>query len=297
MTEQAKPSKPKVAPALAAKRQAQKKKQQQQLLLFGGIAIAVLVIAGAVIYFTTQEATKVCAIDDTKCFDTYAGIPLSVEFGPARDDDGVKLASDVAEGVERGVTEDGIPYIGSPNAPVVFAEFADFSCPHCAEYAPEVDRLIKDFVRNGQARWEYYPVTFVGGAFSRKASDAAICAGQQGAFWEFHQQLFNVQQAESREAFNTERMLELADEMGLDQDELRTCMNSNYPRQVLAAVDELRATLDVTSTPTVVYRPGGPTASGWRFFTDSSGQQATRGSYDQVAAIVRQFNTPPDAGQ
>ncbi len=293
-----KPPKPPTAQRIAAKKKAQKK-QQQQLLLIGGVVVATIIAVVAVIYLTQKEATKVCGIEDTGCFSAYAGIPLSADLQneAKRDDAGVKLASDVMEGVERGVTEEGIPYIGSPSAPIVFAEFSDFSCPHCAEYAPEVERIIKDFVRTGQARLEYYPMTFVGGAFSAKATDAAVCADKQGAFWEFHTQLFDLAQAEGHEAFNTSRLIELADDMGLDTDELRSCINSNYGQQVRAAASELQNTLGVNSTPTVVYRAGGSQSDAdWRFFTSSNGERATRGSYDEVAALVRQYNSP-DAGQ
>ena len=293
-----KPPKAATAQKIAAKKKAQKK-QQQQLLLIGGVVVATIIAVVAVIYLTQTEATKVCGIEDTSCFSTYAGIPLSADLQSEakRDDDAVKLASDVMEGVERGVTEDGIPYIGSMSAPIVFAEFSDFSCPHCAEYAPEVDRIIKDFVRTGQARFEYYPMTFVGGAFSAKATDAAVCAGKQGAFWEFHAQLFDLYRSEGYESYNTSRLLELGEDMGLDTDELRSCINSNYGQQIRAAASELQSTLGVTSTPTVVYRAGGSQSDAdWKFFVGSDGQRATRGSYEEVASLVREYNTP-DAGQ
>ncbi|MBI5931272.1 MAG: thioredoxin domain-containing protein [Chloroflexi bacterium] len=303
MAEPAKTTKPpKVVAAqkIAAKKKAQKK-QQQQLLLIGGAVVGIIIIAVAAIYLTQKDATKVCGIADTNCFSAYAGIPLSADLQSQaeRDDDGVKLASDVVEGVERGMTADGIPYIGSPSAPIVFAEFSDFSCPHCAEYEPEVERIIRDFVRTGQARFEYYPMTFVGGAFSAKATDAAVCAGQQGAFWEFHSQLFDLAQSEGRESFTTSRLVELGDSMNLDTDKLRSCINSNYGQQVRAAASELQTTLGVNSTPTVVYRQGQSQSNGdWKFFVGSDGQKATRGSYDEVAALVRQFNTPAsDTGQ
>ncbi len=301
MAEPAKTTKPPKAATvqkIAAKKKAQKK-QQQQLLLIGGIVVATIIAVVAVIYLTQKEATKVCSIGDTNCFSTYAGIPLSADLQSEakRDDDGVKLASDVMEGVERGMTEDGIPYIGSPNAPIVFAEFSDFSCPHCAEYAPEVEEIVRNFVRTGQARFEYYPMTFVGGAFSAKATDAAVCAGKQGAFWEFHSQLFDLAQSEGYESFNTSRLIELGDDMGLDTDELRSCINSNYGQQVRATASELQSTLGVTSTPTIVYRQGQSQSDGdWKFFIGTDGQRATRGSYEEVAALIREYNTP-DAGQ
>lgn len=299
MAEPAKTTKSPTAQRIAAKKKAQQK-QQQQMLLFAGLVVAAIIAVAVVIYLTQRDATKTCAIEDTACFSAYAGIPLSSELQSEaeRDDDGVELASDVVEGVERGMTEDGIPYIGSLSAPIVFGEFSDFSCPHCADYEPEVQRIIQDFVRNGQARLEFYPMTFVGGAFSVKATDAAVCAGQQGAFWEFHSQLFDLVGAEGTEAFNTDRMLELADDMNLDSDKLRTCMNSNFGQQVRAAANELQTTLGVNSTPTLVYRPGGSqNDSDWRFFTGSDGSRATRGSYDQVADLVQQYNNSSDAGR
>jgi protein-disulfide isomerase len=275
------------------KAKAKKQQQQQQLLIIGAVAVVVTIVAVAVIILTQQRAAaEVCSITDETCFDTFAGIPLDAA-SEEQADRNISLASDVQEGVVRGVTEDGIPYIGSPNAPVIFAEISDFSCIHCANYAPEVERIIKDFVRNGQARFEYYPVTFVGGAVSETATRAAVCAAEQGAFWEFQSELFKIRRAESEDAYTTDRMEEVAKEMGLNEDELRRCMNSNRPRAAMVAAQQMASNLGIESTPTLIYRAVDSAA--WKFFEDSDGQTKTRGSYDEVADLARSFSR--DAGQ
>lgn len=225
-------------------------------------------------------------LDDPTRFPAFVGIPFDEESQSATGRL-IVPAPDVAPGVVRGTLEDGTAYIGSPDAPIVLAEFSDFSCPHCAEYSTEVERIITELVRTGQARYEFHMVTFVGGQFSEIAAEAAFCAGEQGAFWEFRSFLFDIQRNESREAFNFGRMETAAIELWLDNDLFSLCMNSNRPASTLAADELLRTELDINSAPTVIYRPAD--SNNWQFFTDENGERATRGSFEEVRALVESF--------
>ena len=47
---------------------------------------------------------------------------------------GPSKAIETHAGVPAGFTEDGYPFLGDPNAPVVLEEFSDYLCPYCGRY-------------------------------------------------------------------------------------------------------------------------------------------------------------------
>ncbi len=254
----------------------------QQYLLLGGVAVvAVLVLV--VMIFVNQEAAG-----DTKKLDeyqTYSGIPVGGAFANTRN---VERGSDVVEGVEMGIKEDGIPYIGSLDAPIVLGEFADFTCPHCATYHDTIAQLIQEFVRNGQLRIEFYPMPAPQRApESQVSARASLCAARQGAFWEMHDELFRIQQTQGVDEFTTDDLSSIADSMGLDGDELRECMNSNQADAGIATARRLAVDLGVDSTPTVIYRL--KDSDNWNTFPSEGGIGGGR-PYDMIAALVRQVN-------
>ncbi|HEY5087630.1 MAG TPA: DsbA family protein [Gemmatimonadaceae bacterium] len=89
------------------------------------------------------------------------------------------------------------PYVmGSPKAPVVIEEFADFECPVCGSYATvtEPDVLSK-IIEPGLAYYKYYDFPLPMHHNTQFASNAAACADEQGKFWEMHDQIFGGQDA------------------------------------------------------------------------------------------------------
>ncbi len=215
---------------------------------------------------------------DDPAFTPYADIPLASEG--MRD---IRVADDVAAGVVRGVTEEGFPFIGSPDAPITIAEFADFSCPHCADFLPEWERLIAEFVRSGQLRVIYIPLTFVGGEFSVMSAFGAICATEQGAFWEYHHVLYNIQQSEGSTTFTLERMDTLAAAFGLDGEAFTECTDSAAGLDVLQAADALSQELGVNATPTLIFRLSD---GEWQRFLDDNGEPLSRQSYEYMSELI-----------
>jgi protein-disulfide isomerase len=163
------------------------------------------------------------------------------------------MESQGAAGVVRGITADHRPFIGNPDAPVHIWIVASFTCSHCWDYHYNVFQpLVKDFVLTGQATIEYSSYSGVGGYPATNAMLGALCAGEQGAFWEFADQLYLL--APTADEFATESLSDTADQFGLDAKALENCLGSN---QYDAWSDEYdRAAMDygVTGTPDVFVR-------------------------------------------
>ena len=95
------------------------------------------------------------------------------------------------------LTLDGNPAKGDKSARLVLVEFTDYQCPFCARYARETGSQIDaEYVKTGKLRYvtREFPLESIHPqAF--KASEAALCAGDQGKYWEMHGQLFANQRA------------------------------------------------------------------------------------------------------
>ncbi|HXM38648.1 MAG TPA: DsbA family protein [Gemmatimonadales bacterium] len=81
--------------------------------------------------------------------------------------------------------------LGSEKAPVEVTEYGDFECPACAGFATlQMPTIKEQLITTGKVRWRYRDYPLPMHAYSRLAAHAAQCAGEQGKFWEMHDQLF-----------------------------------------------------------------------------------------------------------
>ena len=77
---------------------------------------------------------------------------------------------------------------------MTIVEFSDFQCPFCGNLYPvmkEIETKYKDTVR---IVYRQFPLTSIH-PFAQKAAEASLCAKDQNKFWEYHDSLFENQQA------------------------------------------------------------------------------------------------------
>lgn len=92
-------------------------------------------------------------------------------------------------------TLEGAEWEGNPEAAVVIAEFSDFQCPFCKRWSEQVLPSLRSQLGDQVAlAFLHYPITQIH-PNAGNASVVAICAGEQGKFWEMHDLLF-ARQAE-----------------------------------------------------------------------------------------------------
>ncbi|HLI28393.1 MAG TPA: thioredoxin domain-containing protein [Chloroflexota bacterium] len=143
------------------------------------------------------------------------------------------------------------PARGAPDAPVVIEEWADFQCPACRLFALGPTRQVLDQrIASGQVRLVFHNFAFLGPE-SETAAAAAACAGEQGRFWEYHDQLYREQAGENRGTFNRATLERFAAAIGLDGQAFAACLDDG---QQLAAVREERRqgqAKGINSTPTL----------------------------------------------
>lgn len=77
---------------------------------------------------------------------------------------------------------------GTKDAPIHIIEFTDFECPFCEEAVPMIRALEEKYQGKMILEYKSLPLT----AFhksAQKAAEAALCAGEQGKFWEMYDNL------------------------------------------------------------------------------------------------------------
>src|SRR6266705_878347 len=138
------------------------------------------------------------------------------------------------------------PALGSVNAPVTIVEFADFQCSFCRKFwANTLPKLKASYVKQDQVRMIYRHFAILG-KFSQQAAMAAECAGEQGKFWEYHDQLFTNQ---AGLAFTQSKLEQYARMLGLKAANFNRCLTSEKYRKKVEGETAVAASLGARGTP------------------------------------------------
>jgi protein-disulfide isomerase len=143
--------------------------------------------------------------------------------------------------------------IGKEDAPVVMYEFADFQCPHCAEWVTFIEPLIRQqLVAQGTVRYVFYEFP-LGGTFRHSflAARAGRCANEQGKFWEYHDLLFGRQSTWSPMDDPSDDFVKMAGTVGLNTKQFESCLRSDKYAREVTLTRQLGDKLGVQGTPTI----------------------------------------------
>jgi protein-disulfide isomerase len=143
------------------------------------------------------------------------------------------------------VPVDDDPILGDDDAPITIIEFSDYECPYCRQWHSEVfSQLIETY--GDQIRFVYrdFPLESIH-ANANSAAQAANCAHEQGAFWDYHDMLFS-----SEQGLGSSAHLEYASRLEIDQAAFQECIDSGRYQDEVQADFEFAAELGVRSTPT-----------------------------------------------
>jgi protein-disulfide isomerase len=144
--------------------------------------------------------------------------------------------------VERKQVEATGPAKGPEGAPITIVEFSDFQCPFCSRAIGTVDEVLKAYPNQVRLVFRQFPLDFHKQA--PKASEAALCAHDQGKFWEYHDALFANQKA-----LEVPALKGYAKELGLDTGKFDKCLDSGEKAATVNADLEAGKKVGVTGTP------------------------------------------------
>jgi protein-disulfide isomerase len=248
------------------KTRGQRKQQyRQQVNVLLVVVIATVVIAGLVMNANWQGSGSTkslsCATYPQYCVPFAggaAGSDPAIATSEAPASRTLDESSQGAAGVVRGFTSNDFPFIGDPNAPIHILVVADYSCSHCNDYhTSDLERILHDFVLTGNATLESVLTTGTGAQYSETATQAALCAGEQGAFWELSDELYRLSRSMGvQSAYSLTQIRQSAQDMGLDGDKLVSCVASNRYANFLTNFQNFANDHGVTGTPTVLVSYG-----------------------------------------
>ena len=117
------------------------------------------------------------------------------------------------------VSAEDAPVKGPANAPITIVEFSDFQCSYCKRVVNVLDQVLERYPDKVKLAFRDFPIANIHPQ-AEKAAEAAHCAGEQGKFWEFHDLLF-----EKQDAIPTTNFAEHAKTLGLDVSTFQTCLD------------------------------------------------------------------------
>lgn len=142
--------------------------------------------------------------------------------------------------------------LGRSDAPATLDVWEDYQCPGCGLYSTAMEpRLIREYVAPGRLRIVFRDYAFLGQE-SLDAAAAGRAAGNQGAFWAYHDWLFANQSGENRGAFRREVLVEIARRIGLDVARFERDLDDPATAAAVAAERDAGSSVPVNSTPTLV---------------------------------------------
>jgi protein-disulfide isomerase len=179
-----------------------------------------------------------------------AVVALAVVFG-ARPGPPPGTADVAIARVPAGLASDDF-VLGRADAPVTIDLYEDFQCPACQAWGESVfPSLASNELQGGRVRVVFHDMAFLGPE-SSDAGRAAYAAAQQDRFWDMWATLYANQGRENSGAFGRERLIAMAERLGLDVARFEADMDSAAAQ---ATIDRSRADAarsGVTSTPTLI---------------------------------------------
>ena len=209
------------------KRQEQREKIERQrkrsrLITIGLICLGAIIVVFAFVAPTLQDAGEIITV-------TPAALP----------------------------SRDGLT-LGDPNAAVTIDVFEDFQCPACQYFTESVETLIiQNLLSSGNVKYTFHHYPFLDGDGARnngesdQAANAAMCANEQGKFWEMQSIIFANWNGENKGNLSDIRLEAMAEAIPLDMDMFNDCFDSReYQRDIQADFD-LGKSMGVSGTPSV----------------------------------------------
>ncbi len=139
---------------------------------------------------------------------------------------------------------------GSPDAPVVIVEYADFACGACGEFARDTwPAIYSEFIETGRVFWRFVPFE-LGFRNSDESVRLGHCGAVLGDFWELHDALFESQHDWLSERNPKDKLFAVATSLGHDLEAVEQCYDDNPGKDRTKDANRAARKDGVRATPT-----------------------------------------------
>lgn len=148
-------------------------------------------------------------------------------------------------------------HLGDPNAPVRIDVYEDFRCSGCMLYTQNYEsQIIQTYVETGKVYYTFHSFIVIDGndgtTASYQSANAAMCAADQGRFWDYHATLFANQVTESASLFTDERLVLMAQNLNLNMTAFNQCFQAKqFASDIQNDISQARS-LNLTFTPSIL---------------------------------------------
>jgi protein-disulfide isomerase len=133
---------------------------------------------------------------------------------------------------------------GPAGAKVVITEFSDFQCPYCRQVQGTLKEVLKQHADDVRLEFKHLPLD--GHPFAFTAARSAFCGGKQGAFWKFHDALFDST------SLTHQTVETISQNLGLNQTEFAACLESQESQAAIMADLQEARRLGLDGTPSFI---------------------------------------------
>jgi protein-disulfide isomerase len=139
---------------------------------------------------------------------------------------------------------------GDTNATVWIVEIGDFQCPACRMWHDSTyAKVKKEYVESGKARMAFINFPLRQHRNAIPASEAAMCGGAQGRFWDMHDRIYRSQEQWAGLGDAVSFFERIAGELELDMTEYRKCVSDHVMLPMIQADYQRGVDANVRSTP------------------------------------------------
>ncbi len=171
--------------------------------------------------------------------------------------------------------------LGSSSAKVTILEASDYHCPFCKRQTQQTfPQLGSEYIKTGKVQYIFlhYPIAQLHPQAAR-AHEAALCAQDQGKFWEMHTSLFTNPVTKDDAGLTAQ-----AQKVGLNVQQFTSCLTSaRHAAKIQASVSRMEQ-LGIQGTPMTLIG-----------FTPAPGQPMKVEKYIYGARPYADFKTTIDA--
>lgn len=183
----------------------------------------------------------------------HAGDPPALQE-PGPQCDGKSNGNTTGNSIQMGVNDEGHAWIGAANPVLSVEEFTDYQCPHCRKAHRTIRQQLSKYPDKLRVYHRHFPLdqacnSMVTRPFHTKAcemSRMAICAQQQGRFWEMNDYLFENSNALVK---GDATSADVAARLELDGEKFACCMNDSATNRVIEGDVKVGIEAGVKGTP------------------------------------------------
>lgn len=157
--------------------------------------------------------------------------------------------------IERGVTEDGNPWIGAPHPTLTITEYADYLCFQCGKMHNHLRQLVNKYPDKIRLVHRHFPLDSLVNPVAQETvhpnagliSLFALMAQEQNLFWQVNDALYREARAKQSINFSA-----IAKEVGMDLTHFQDELNNSVLKQKLTNDIRTGIALKITTTPSYV---------------------------------------------